>query len=149
MSTPALTASEVEIVNGLDPLLRPIALRHRDAALRAGLPFVFLSGLRSRSQQAALASDPNRTTPAAAAGKSKHEIGFAYDLVRQAPGIEAKVGALGETAGLRWGGRFAPMPDPNHFEAPTTRDDLATYRRIQLIGLAAMIGIGIVVAGDA
>jgi len=136
-----LSAAEAEIVAGLDPVLRPVALQHRDVALREGLPFVFISGLRSRSQQAGLATDPNRTTPAAPPGSSKHEVGGAYDLKRQTPAVEEKVGALGERVGLRWGGRFKPLADPNHFEAPMTRDELATYRRVQLVGVALVLGI--------
>lgn len=143
-----LSAAEAEIVAGLDPVLRPVALRHRDAALRAGHPFVFISGLRSRSQQAGLATDPNRATPAAPAGMSKHEVGGAYDLKRQTPAVEAAVGVLGEQVGLRWGGRFKPTPDPNHFEAPFARAELAAYRRVQLIGAVLAVGLVISIASD-
>lgn len=147
---PPLTLEEAEIVNGLDPALRPVALRHREASLAAGLPFRFLSGLRSRSQQQALASDPSRTSPAAPAGRSKHEVGGAYDVARQSPAVERKVGEIGEGLGLRWGGRFTPTPDPNHFEVPVTRAAFSAYRNVTLLGVAAVAGLalGAVVTGE-
>lgn len=153
MSVRPLTAAEAEIVNGLDPVFRPYALRLREAALTGGYPFVFLSGLRSRSQQAAEVTRAGRDTPAAPAGKSKHEIGFAFDVERQAADVELKVGVLAEGVGLKWGGRFHdvngnPSPDPNHFEAPVTRSALASYRNVQLVAVAGMIGLAVVVATD-
>jgi hypothetical protein len=151
-----LSAAEAEIVNGLDPTFRPYALRLREAAFANGLPFTFLSGLRSRAQQQAEASKPNRTTPAAAPGKSKHEIGFAFDVDLIADNgapiyTTAQLGYLGRLAegfGMTWGGRFLPKPDPNHFEAPFTREQLAAYRTVQLVGAAAVLGLVVVVATD-
>lgn len=154
MNNRPLIAAEAEIVNGLDPVFRPFALRLRDSALSRGLPFVFLSGLRSRSQQAAEVARVGRTTPAAPAGKSKHEIGFAFDTERQTAAIESQVGALAESLGLKWGGRFVdaqgkPSPDPNHFEAPATRSELSTYRNVQLVAAAFAVGVlGLVIASD-
>lgn len=145
---PPLSAAEAEIVNGLDSALRAVAIRHRSEAISAGLPFEFLSGLRSRSQQAALASAPNRTTPAAPAGHSKHEVGGAYDLKRQTPAVERHVGEIGERLGLRWGGRFTPTPDPNHFEAPVSRAELVAYRNLALVVAAGVTGVIIVVASE-
>lgn len=145
---PPLTPEEAEIVNGLDPALRPVALRHREAVLGARLPFRFISGLRSRSQQTALVADTSRTTPAAKAGTSKHEVGGAYDLARQTPTVERKVGEIGEGLGLKWGGRFAPTPDPNHFEVPVTRATFSAYRNVTLLGIAAVAGLGLAVIGE-
>lgn len=145
---PPLTPEEAEIVNGLDPALRPIALRHRETALAQGLPFRFLSGLRSRSQQQALKADLSRTTPAAPAGSSKHEVGGAYDLVRQSPAVERKIGELAEGLGLRWGGRFKPTPDPNHFEVPVSRAAFTAYRNVTLLGVAAVAGLALAVASE-
>lgn len=137
-----LSPAEAEIVAGLDSSFQPVALALRNKALAAGLPFVFISGLRSRAQQAALAAEANRTTPAAAPGTSKHEVGFAFDLERQSPGVEQQVGALGQSLGLTWGGTFAPQPDPNHFEAPGTRASLAFYRNVKLSAGAALVAGG-------
>lgn len=140
-----LTAAEAEIVNGLDPVLRSLALQHRAKVLERGLPFVFLSGLRSRSQQEALAADPNRTTPAAPAGGSKHEVGAAYDVTRQTTAVERQVGEIAEGLGLKWGGRFS-KPDPNHFEVPVTRAAFSAYRNVTLLSAAAVAGLGLAVA---
>lgn len=148
----ALTAVEAEIVAGLDPEFQPVALRHREQCLAEGLPFVFISGLRSRSQQQQLATDGTRTTPAAPAGMSKHEVGFAYDI--QKTGLSTtqlnRIGAIGEALGLRWGGRFKPTPDPNHYEAPQARATLAAYRGVKIgFGVALLAGsIITVVQGD-
>jgi hypothetical protein len=141
----ALSPEEVEIVNGLDGVLRPVALQHRERALGAGLPFVFISGRRSRTQQATEVARSDRTTPAAAVGQSLHELGAAYDLQRQQGDIEARVGALGEALGLEWGGRYLPQPDPNHFEVPVSRAAFATYQAITLGALAAAAGLGLLV----
>lgn len=140
---PPLPAAEAEIVAGLDSSFQPVALAHRRRALEAGVPFTFISGLRSRAQQAALAAAPDRSTPAASAGTSKHEVGFAYD-VRMAGLTSAQLsqlGALGESLGLRWGGRFTPKADPNHYEAPDPRPTLAAYRNVKIAaGLALIVG---------
>lgn len=139
-----LTPEEAEIVNGLDPVMRSLALRHRDEAIREGVPWPgFLSGLRSRSQQAALATDPTRKTPAAPPGRSMHEVGGAYDLKRVSATVEARLGAIAERLGLRWGGRFRPTPDPNHYEAPVTRATFTAYRNVALLSAAAVAGLGV------
>ncbi len=144
-----LTPEEAEIVAGLDSAIRPVLFKHRQAALDAGLPYAVISGLRSRSQQAALATQPDRTTPAAAPGTSKHEIGFAWDLKRQAPDVERKVGILGEQVGLTWGGRFTPKPDPNHFEAPNQRATLSAYRNVKIAaGFALLTGTVLMVGTE-
>lgn len=153
---PPLTQEEAELLAGLDSVLRSIALRHRSEAIAAGLPFAFLSGLRSRAQQAAEYAkryDANGKllpgfTPAAKPGTGKHEVGGAYDLVRQSGAVERKVGEIGERLGLRWGGRFTPTPDPNHFEAPISRLELSTYRNLALVTAAAVMGLVVVVARE-
>ncbi len=144
-TVPPLPAVEAEIVAGLDSSFQPVALEHRRRAIAAGLPFQFISGLRSRSQQAALASDPNRETPAAQAGTSKHEVGFAYDV--HMTGLTSaqltQMGAIAESLGLRWGGRFAPRPDPNHYEAPDARANLAAYRNVKIAAGVVLIAGGV------
>lgn len=156
VALPPLSKLEVEILNGLDPVLRPMALQHRANAIAAGLPFTFLSGRRSRSEQQAEVERDGRTTPAAPAGKSKHEVGAAYDIVRVGVSGDqlSRIGVLAEQLGLKWGGRFrdakgAPAPDPNHFELPQTRGEILGYQTLQLIGLGALVGVVVlVVAGE-
>lgn len=157
MAIRPLSAAEAEIVAGLDPEFQPVALRHRAAALAEGLPFTFISGFRSRSQQAAEVADATRTTPAAPSGMSKHEVGFAYDVDLNTdagrpiytPAQLARLGALGESVGLKWGGRFTPKPDPNHFEAPQARVTLSAYRSVKIgIGVALIAGAAIITVGE-
>jgi peptidoglycan L-alanyl-D-glutamate endopeptidase CwlK len=54
--------------------------------------------------------------PAAAPGTSKHERGLAFDIGGLSPRQLAQLGALWESWGGRWGGRFSHS-DPIHFEA--------------------------------
>ena len=147
-TVPPLPQDEAEIVAGLDSSFRSVALTHRRLAIEAGLPFKFISGLRSRSQQAALASLPSRNTPAAAPGTSKHEVGFAYYIA--SAGVTSdqlgKIGVLGEGLGLGWGGRFAPTPDRNHFESRSARAELAAYRYAKLVA-AGLIASSVIVLG--
>jgi peptidoglycan L-alanyl-D-glutamate endopeptidase CwlK len=58
------------------------------------------------------------------AGKSKHQFGLAVDLVPLVDSVAVwnnqtlwrKVGQIGESLGLRWGGRWRHPYDPGHFE---------------------------------
>jgi len=54
--------------------------------------------------------------PAAAPGTSKHERGLAFDLGGLSSSQLATLGAIWESWGGRWGGRFSKR-DPIHFEA--------------------------------
>lgn len=76
-----------------------------------------VSGLRTYGQQASLyANRASNRNPVAAPGTSKHEKGLAVDITLS--GGRANIstaGAIGESLGLTWGGRFS-KPDPGHFE---------------------------------
>lgn len=50
--------------------------------------------------------------PAAPPGRSKHELGLAFDVVAR-PEVLKAAGKIWESWGGRWGGRFN---DPIHFE---------------------------------
>lgn len=157
MTIPALSAAEAEIVAGLDPQFQPVALEHRRVAKAEGLPFTFISGFRSRDMQKAEALNVNRTTPAAPAGLSKHEVGFAYDVDLNTdagkpiytPAQLARLGAIAEQLGLRWGGRFTPKPDPNHFEAPQSRLTLGAYRSVKIAFGVVLVGGAILAIAEA
>jgi hypothetical protein len=59
--------------------------------------------------------------PAAPPGKSKHEQGLAFDVAIPGGGSPEewqRLGRLGKSMGLRWGGDFS-RADPVHFEIPT------------------------------
>lgn len=151
---PPLSAAEAELLAGLDARYQPLVLKHRALAIWDGLPYTIISGLRSRSQQATLADSTTRTTPAAPAGMSKHEVGFAHDVDLYRDNGAAiytsaqltRLGLLAESIGLKWGGRFAPKPDPNHFEAPLPRAQLAAYRNVMLAAGVGAIALGVWVA---
>jgi peptidoglycan L-alanyl-D-glutamate endopeptidase CwlK len=59
-----------------------------------------------------------------AGGRSKHQYGLAVDIVPMVDGkpqwdnqaLWRKVGIIGESLGLRWGGRWKRPYDPAHFE---------------------------------
>jgi hypothetical protein len=143
---PPLTLPESEIVASLDSAFQPYALEIRRQALAAGIPFTFTSGLRSYSDQAELYAHPelHPGTPAAAPGTSKHEVGFAFDFTGPRSDDEyERVAEIGEGMGLTWGGRWGgDQRDRVHFEAPTPRADLLTYRNIKIAaGAAAGAGL--------
>ena len=58
------------------------------------------------------------------AGRSKHQYGMAVDVVPLEDSMAQwddktlwkKVGVIGESLGLRWGGRWRTLYDPGHFE---------------------------------
>jgi hypothetical protein len=103
-------------LNQVNPTLANI-IRQLAAAVSSqyGGTIQVVSGYRNYASQAALyANRANNPNPVARPGTSKHGQGLAVDL--RISGVSAStVGALGESMGLRWGGRFS-KPDPGHFE---------------------------------
>ncbi len=95
-----------------------LAARVRQMAailISKGITIQVISGKRSTAQQAALyANRASNHYPVAAPGTSLHEKGLAVDLSKSS-GTWAQVGEVGESLGLRWGGRFN-KPDYPHFE---------------------------------
>lgn len=135
----ALTAEEAEVASGLDSGFAVTVLQIRDAARREGIEAVLISGHRPRSYQAALYADPAREkisgVTTAPPGMSKHEIGFAADLAGKRNTIQQlRYGAIVEEYGMEWGGRYKKA-DWNHFEHPASRDMLAKYLEVRLMGL--------------
>lgn len=106
--------SEAKLAEVNPALAQLVRQMSADVASRGGSLRV-VSGFRSYQQQAALyanrGSNPN---PVAAPGTSLHEQGLAVDLSWSGVS-ESYVGQLGESLGLRWGGRFTQR-DPGHFE---------------------------------
>jgi len=90
--------------------------------LRAAAPYgvrgTITSGSRSRQEQAdlyaAYVARGRTGLPAAAPGRSKHETGQAVD-VSASPEVLAWLGAVWESWGGTWGGRWRKA-DPVHFE---------------------------------
>jgi len=96
-------------LSGLQPFLRPYA-----RALLSYFPGLAVTSVfRSRTSQLSLWNNRrNNPYPVAPPGTSKHELGLAWDMVGP-PEILKQAGAVWESWGGRWGGRFG---DPIHFE---------------------------------
>ncbi len=118
-----MNASSQAKLSQVNPALANI-VRQLAAAVSSkyGGTIQVISGYRSYASQAALyANRANNPNPVAVPGTSKHEKGLAVDL--RFSGVSANtVGVLGESMGLRWGGRFSKR-DPGHFELM----DLTSY----------------------
>lgn len=94
--------------------------------------------LRTLKEQAALYAQ-GRTAPGkivtwAQPGSSAHNYGLAFDFVPLVRGkplwnpktteekrIWARMGEIGESLGLEWGGRWAKSPDMPHLQQPNWR----------------------------
>jgi D-alanyl-D-alanine carboxypeptidase len=138
-------------LDDLSDRFRPLAMTLIARLVEARIPHLITDTRRTPAEhQANLAKGTSRTA------HSKHLDGDAIDLVpwevyTLAPGgdklaydLESPaavaawkaMGQIGESLGLRWGGRFAPVNryglgwDPGHFEYPTASGpDLAVGTR--------------------
>jgi hypothetical protein len=114
-------------LNEIDSTLADLVRQLADAVSQYGGTIQVISGYRSYEKQAALyANRASNRNPVARPGTSKHEQGLAVDLRISGVATDT-VGMLGESLGLKWGGRFS-KPDPGHFEltdaaTPESADD--------------------------
>ncbi len=110
-------------LNDLDPRFRPLAVELLARLVEAGIPVCIVDTLRTPEEHAA-----NLAKGVSWTAHSKHLDGCAIDIAPYetflAHGADkllwdasdpvwARMGAIGEALGLRWGGRFR---DPGHFE---------------------------------
>lgn len=105
------TLSATQLERGLQTWLVPYARALYYASQRAGLKPRITSVYRSPQQQAVLYQRYLRglsMLPAAPPGRSKHQLGLAFDMVTTNPEL------VGRTW-LAWGGKWWPS-DPVHFE---------------------------------
>lgn len=117
----------------LDERLQSLAVEFTQRMSEAGIPFIFTCTRRSQAEQDALYAQ-GRTAPGKIVTwtrKSKHIDGLAFDIAilqDNKPVWELKVdvdndgvpdyeqaGAIGESLGLVWGGRWK-SPDYPHFQ---------------------------------
>jgi RHS repeat-associated protein len=108
----------------LDDSFIPLVQAWIDLSQHAGIDLNFTEAFRTSAYQAALAGNPNATTPAAP-GNSLHEAGYAVDISwnRLTAVQQDQVLDFADTAGLDWGGDFK-RPDPVHFyHDPGNRKD--------------------------
>lgn len=96
-----------------------------ERAAAEGIDLKVISLVRSREEQQRLydawLARGKTGLPAAPPGQSKHEQGLAFDVAIQGGGSPEqwqRLGQLGKSMGLRWGGDFS-RADPVHFEVPT------------------------------
>jgi hypothetical protein len=115
-----------DVNSNFDPTFGTLAEKLRTIAAAQGIPTHYISGVRSKDDQAQLyanyqagkAGQPlpyparGRVPLAAVPGTSMHERGLAADIEADNPADQAKLRALGNQIGLR---TIGPS-DPNHFE---------------------------------
>lgn len=122
-------------LDDLSPRFKPLAMELLARCVEAGIAVCVVDTLRTPEEHAAnLAKGVSWTT------RSKHLVGDAIDIcpyaVWNANGPDklswdasdpnwARLGAIGESIGLKWGGRWTKTPDYGHFEY----DDAAAYAR--------------------
>jgi peptidoglycan L-alanyl-D-glutamate endopeptidase CwlK len=117
----------------LHPRVAAMARAHIAACAAEGIRIIVTFTFRSNETQAALYAQgrtkPGKVVTNAKAGSSFHNYGLAYDVVPldaaskadwATSGAAAKrwarIGALGKSLGLRWGGDFKSIKDLPHFE---------------------------------
>jgi peptidoglycan L-alanyl-D-glutamate endopeptidase CwlK len=114
-------------IKDLDPRLQSLALKHIDACAMQGIVIKLTSTYRTTEEQDDLYAQ-GRTKPGsivtnAKGGQSYHNLRWAYDIVVKTSkgysyedeSLYNKVGQIGKSIGLEWGGDF-PTPDLPHFQ---------------------------------
>lgn len=132
---------QANLIDGLDPVFRTVALQHQRRVIGRGVSFAFRSTRRSVAEQATLFEtlEPGQAAPP---GKSLHEIGFAYDIVGPTNSTQWDIaGSEGKALGLRWGGDFQTVREPWHFQAPITRTELRQQQIIRGVAIVAIFAM--------
>jgi peptidoglycan L-alanyl-D-glutamate endopeptidase CwlK len=125
---PGLAASQ-PIIDRLDPSIQSKAKEVLIRANNIGIPLVITQGLRTSLEQQKL-YDQGRTTPGPIVTKAKpgiswHNYGLAFDVAVLKDGkatwpndnfLWNRIGMVGKTVGLQWGGDFTTIKDLPHFE---------------------------------
>jgi hypothetical protein len=110
-------------LNALHPYFRDKVQQLISICKAKGIQLAFVETYRTHSKQAEYKGMGRKYTRSGA-GKSKHQYGFAVDVVPIVNDTACwhdkvlwkKVGVVGEQLGLRWGGRWRYPYDPGHFE---------------------------------
>jgi peptidoglycan L-alanyl-D-glutamate endopeptidase CwlK len=112
-------------LDDLDPRFRPLAIELLAGCVEAGIPVMIIDTLRTPEEHRA-----NLATGVSWTKHSKHLDGLAIDIcpydTYQLHGpdklqwnagdpVWQKIGAIGESLGLRWGGRWK-QKDVGHFD---------------------------------
>ena len=113
-------------IEDLEPDVQDMALDFLQHCARSGLTLRVTQTRRTHAEQAALyaqgRSEPGKIVTNAPPGYSWHSFGRAFDVCHMGsdpyPEDDAfweKIGEVGESCGLEWGGRWK-HPDRPHFE---------------------------------
>lgn len=153
-TTTAREPRRINSVSELDPVTRRLAMRlvsRADDAIHRYEPrcnVIIIETYRPPDRQAWLyakgRTQPGKIVTAARPGESVHELRRAFDvvIVREGGGawwdaprhLWDAIGAIGESLGLEWGGRWE-LADLGHFQRMTvTRDEarLIDFARVTL-----------------
>jgi len=116
-------------INDLEPETRALCLAFLEAAKTKGYNVIITATYRSFAEQDALYAQgrtkPGQRVTNARGGQSNHNYRVAFDMCpldaagkadwNNAAAFKA-LGAIGESVGLSWGGRWKSFPDMPHFE---------------------------------
>lgn len=124
-------------IEDLHPALQPLAKTFLERAKAAGFDLLVTCTFRSMQEQEALYAQgrtaPGKRVTNAKPGDSAHNYGLALDIVPMHGGkpvwntsgadgeLWAKVGRIGQSAGLEWGGAWQSFKDCPHFQMPNWR----------------------------
>ena len=110
-------------LHALHPYFRDKIILLIELCKRKGITLHVVESYRTRAKQSEYYHMGRKYTRSTG-GKSKHQYGLAVDLVPIVDGeaqwedkvLWKKIGIIGESLGLRWGGRWRSPYDPAHFE---------------------------------
>lgn len=110
-------------LRSLHPVFREKVFKLIDICKRKGINLAIVEAFRTRSKQNEYKAMGTKFTRSAG-GASKHQYGLAVDVVPIIDSVAVwnnktlwkKIGVVGESLGLRWGGRWRSIYDPGHFE---------------------------------
>ena len=110
-------------LTALHPYFRDKIIQLIQTCRKKGIELRVVESYRTRAKQAEYYTMGKKYTRSQG-GKSKHQYGLAVDLVPIVNGeaqwenkaLWKKIGVVGESLGLRWGGRWRSIYDPAHFE---------------------------------
>lgn len=124
---PPVDARSEKNIATLLPEAQPLARALVHLAQTHGVEIKIIDGSRTYEEQAAIYAKgrtaPGKIVTNARPGYSNHNFGIAFDIgvfegatyIPESP-LYDKVGALGKTLGLAWGGDWKTLVDKPHFE---------------------------------
>ena len=110
-------------LSSLHPYFRDQIIKLINTCHKKGIELAIVETFRTKAKQSEYYS-MGREYTLTRGGKSRHQYGLAVDVVPVVNGkpqwdnkyLWKKIGIVGESLGLRWGGRWRSIYDPAHFE---------------------------------